>query len=68
MPEEVDDSPQINRIDAYNHLEMAKPLDSKQTIESSKVGPDPTEEKERFKAEFQKQIPLSLKEVKDLSV
>ena len=38
MPQEVDDSPtQINRVDAYNHFEMAKPLDSKQTIESSKV-------------------------------
>jgi hypothetical protein len=31
---------------------MAKPLDSKQTIESSKVAADPTEEKDRFKAEF----------------
>ena len=37
MPQEVDDSPTINRVDNYNHLEMTKPLESKQTIQSSKV-------------------------------
>lgn len=72
MPQEVDDivdddSPQINRVTDYNHVEMAKPLDSKQTIQSSKAA-DVNEEKERFKTEFQKQISMSLKEVKDLSV
>lgn len=72
MPQEVDDivdddGPQINRVTDYNHVEMTKPLDSKQTIQSSKAA-DPSEEKERFKTEFQKQIPMSLKEVKDLSV
>lgn len=69
MPQEDEDSPQVNRVDDYNHLEIAKPLDSKQTLQS---GADATaekeKEKERYKAEFQKQIPMSLQEVKDLSV
>lgn len=38
MPQEVDDSPaRINRVDAYNHIEMPKPLDSRQTQESGRT-------------------------------
>ena len=40
-PPEADDSPRVNRVDAYLPAEMTKPLDSKrnefgQTIDSSK--------------------------------
>ena len=38
MPDEIEDSPvRINKVEGYNHVEMPKPLDSKQTLESNRA-------------------------------